>query len=56
MAPDPPRCPLCNKPMHLLIGPNGVRKLQCVRCDDVDPMQLADIHDLIKGILQPPKK
>jgi len=51
----PPRCPKCRKPMHFIVLKTGGRKFQCVRCDDADPMRLADIQALIKGELQPPK-
>lgn len=52
-----PDCPKCGKPMHFLIAENAENgiKFQCVSCDDVDPIQLLDIQDLIKSELQPPR-
>lgn len=52
-----PDCPKCGKPMHILTGKIAENriKFQCVNCDDVDPIRLLDIQDLIKGELQPPR-
>ncbi len=53
-SPLRPDCPKCGQPMHFLIA-DAIRKFQCVKCDDVDPMQLLDVQDLIESELQPPK-
>jgi hypothetical protein len=42
--------------MHFLIPENGIRTASTkIKCDDVDPMQLLDIQDLIESELQPPE-
>ena len=50
-----PACPKCRKPMHFLSVKTGGRKFRCVRCDDIDPLKLADIQGWLMGELQPPK-
>jgi hypothetical protein len=53
--PAPPTCPECRKAMHFIVLKSGRRTFQCVRCDDVDPMRLSDVHAWMKGELQPPR-
>jgi tRNA(Ile2) C34 agmatinyltransferase TiaS len=53
--PAPPACPKCGKPMHFIIVKSGGRKFRCVRCDEVDPLRLADVQALTRSELYPPK-
>ena len=35
-----PICPKCGKPLHFVIVKTGGRKFRCIKCDDIDPMQV----------------
>jgi ssDNA-binding Zn-finger/Zn-ribbon topoisomerase 1 len=50
-----PICPKCGKPMHFVIIKTGGRKFRCIKCDDIDPMQVPDFHAWTKSELLPPK-
>jgi len=41
--------------MHFVIVKTGGRKFRCIRCDDVDPMQVPDFQAWAKSELRPPK-
>jgi len=48
-------CPKCGKPMHFVIIKTGGRKFRCIKCDDIDPMQVPDFQAWTKSELLPPK-
>jgi tRNA(Ile2) C34 agmatinyltransferase TiaS len=39
-----PICPKCGKPMHFVIVKTGGRKFRCIKCDNIDPMQVPDFQ------------
>jgi len=41
--------------MHFVIVKTGGRKFRCIKCDDIDPMQVPDFQAWTKGELRPPK-
>ncbi len=50
-----PICPKCGKPMHFVIVKTGGRKFRCIKCDDIDPMQVPDFQAWANSELRPPK-
>ena len=51
--PPPPVCPKCGVSMHFVIVKTGGRKFKCVKCDEIDPMQVPDIQGWTSS-LRPP--
>jgi ssDNA-binding Zn-finger/Zn-ribbon topoisomerase 1 len=51
------RCPQCGSLMRLALGPGGKgpRSLQCLQCERLDPLKVAEVSDWLKGELRPPK-
>ncbi|SDJ56980.1 hypothetical protein SAMN05444171_1367 [Bradyrhizobium lablabi] len=50
-----PICRKCGKPMHFVIVKTGGRKFRCIRCDNIDPMQVPDFQAGAKSELRSPK-
>ena len=50
-----PICPKCGKAMHFVIVKTGGRKFRCIKCDNIDPMQVPDFQAWAKSELRPPK-
>ena len=42
--------------MHFVVAKTGGRKFRCIKCDDIDPMQVPDFQAWTKSELRPPKR
>ena len=55
MPKNPPTCPKCRKPKHLVPVKIGGRKFLCLDCSGRDPMRSPEIARLLSGELRPLK-
>ena len=51
-----PSCLKCGEPMRFMIVKAGSRKFQCIKCDDIAPMQVPDFQARTNSDMRPPKK
>jgi hypothetical protein len=51
-----PNCPHCGAHLILALpGSNGLRTLQCLDCERLDPLKIPTVTGWLKSELQPPK-